>query len=163
MARALIVACGCRGRELARELADAGWQVRGTTRDEAGIPAIAAAGAEPVVADPDRVLTVLDHVADVAIVYWLLGSATGSPDGVAALHGPRLERLLEELVDTPVRGFVYEVAGTAPAECLEYGAAVVRAAADRHRIPVEIISADPTVPEHWVSAMTAAAAHLVAR
>ena len=35
MARALIVGCGCRGRELGSALAAAGWQVRGTTRDPA--------------------------------------------------------------------------------------------------------------------------------
>ena len=56
----------------------------------------------------------LDQIEDVALIFWLLGSATGEPAAVAALHGPRLERLLEEIVDTPVRGFVYEAAGTVP-------------------------------------------------
>jgi hypothetical protein len=50
-----------------------------------------------------------------------MGSAMGGPETVGALHGPRLERVLEKLVDTPVRGFVYEAAGSVPPEHLERG------------------------------------------
>ena len=111
LARALIVGCGCRGQELGKRLVDAGWQVRGTTRDPGNAEDILAARLEAVVADPDRVASILDHVGDVALVFWLLGSALGEPEAIAAIHGPRLERLMEELVDTPVRGFVYEAGG----------------------------------------------------
>ena len=52
----------------------------------------------------------LDAIEGVALIYWLLGNAEGTTEQLAALHGPRLERLLEEIVDTPVRGFVYEIA-----------------------------------------------------
>ena len=41
---------------------------------------------------------------------------TGEREELAAIHGPRLERLLEKLVDTPVRGFAYEDEGSVPAE-----------------------------------------------
>ena len=109
MARALIVGCGCRGRELGGALRDNGWVVRGTSRTEAGAELIAAAGIEAAVADPDRIATVLDAIEGVTLIFWLLGSAAGEPDSIAALHGPRLERLLEEIVDTPVRALVYEV------------------------------------------------------
>jgi uncharacterized protein YbjT (DUF2867 family) len=139
VARALIVGCGCRGRELGRQLLDEGWAVRGTSRREEGLAAIEAAGIEPTLADPERPATVLDLVGDVAVVYWLLGSATGAPDDVAAIHGPRLERLLEHLVETPVRRFVYEAAGTVDPAVLEGGAVAVRAAGERWRIPVEIL------------------------
>ena len=71
-----------------------------------------AARLEAVVADPDRAASILDQVGDVALVFWLLGSALGEPGALAAVHGPRLERLMEKLVDTPVRGFVYEGGGT---------------------------------------------------
>jgi prephenate dehydrogenase len=54
MARALIVGCGCRGRELGMALIERGWVVRGTTRDQAGLAAIEAVGIEPALADPDR-------------------------------------------------------------------------------------------------------------
>ncbi len=111
MARALIVGCGCRGRELGGRLLADGWAVRGTTRDPDRTDAIEAAGIEAAVADPDRLMTVLDLIGDVAVLCWLLGSASGEPDEVAALHGPRLERLLEEIVDTPVRGIAYEAGG----------------------------------------------------
>ena len=122
MARALIVGCGCRGRLLGEELLAQGWAVRGTSRREQGLEAIAAAGIEPALADLDRVGTVLEHVADVAVVYLLLGSAAGGPEAVAELHRHRLERLLEKLVDTPVRGVVYEAAGSVDPEVLAAGA-----------------------------------------
>ena len=108
MARALIVGCGRRGRALGNELAARGWQVRGTSRSDAGLEAIDHAGLEPALADPERPGTVLDLVGDVAVVVWMLGSADGGREELAAIHGPRLERLLEKLVDTPVRGFAYE-------------------------------------------------------
>ena len=106
MARALIVGCGCRGRALGERLAESGWAVRGTTRSEGSLEAIEAAGIEAAVADPERPGTVLDLVGDVTVVHWLLASAGGEPETVEAIHGPRLERLLEKIVDTPVRGFV---------------------------------------------------------
>ena len=73
------------------------------------------------------------------LVFWLLGSALGEPEVIAAVHGPRLERLMEKLVDTPVRGFVYEAAGRVQRRHLERGAAIVREAAERWRIPVEVV------------------------
>ncbi|MGH2951874.1 MAG: hypothetical protein ACRDKX_07520 [Solirubrobacterales bacterium] len=160
MARALIVACGCRGRELGRGLRAAGWQVRGTSRDPVCLAEIEAAGIEAVVADPDRAQTIVDQLDGVGVVFWLLGSAVGAPEAVAALCGPRLERVLEEIVDTPVRGFVYEAAGTVPARRRERGRTAVAAAADRWRIPVELVGADPAAPESWCEAMLSAARRL---
>jgi len=160
MARALIVGCGCRGRDLACALLESGWVARGTTRAEARLDEIAATGAEAVLADPDQVGSVLDHVGDVTVVYWLLASAYGEPEAVEALHGARLERMLEQLVDTPVRGFVYEAAGSAEPAQLEAGAALVQAASARWRIPVRVVEADPGEPEAWRAAMLVAATGL---
>jgi nucleoside-diphosphate-sugar epimerase len=160
VARALIVGCGCRGRELGRALLERGWQVRGTTRVADTVEAIEAAGIEAALADPDRVGSILDHLSDVTVIYWLLGSARGDPDAVAALHGPRLERLLEEIVDTPVRGFVYEAEGTVADECLRRGAESVRAAAARWRIPVAVTDADRVDPQAWRAQMLTAAQEL---
>jgi nucleoside-diphosphate-sugar epimerase len=139
VARALIVGCGCRGRELGRELRDGGWEVRGTSRDEAALDVIEEAGLEPAAADPDRPGTILELCGDVAVVVWLLGSAAGAPELVAAIHGPRLERLLEKLVDTPVRGFVYESGGSVAPVLLRDGREIVGRAATRWRIPVGFI------------------------
>ncbi len=156
MARALIVGCGCRGRLLGGRLRDDGWEVRGTSRSERGLAQIEAAGIEPALADPDRPGTILDLVGDVAAVHWLLGSAHGDGESLATIHGPRLERILERLVDTPVRAFVYEGEGTVPPGLLEGGARLVRAAGDTWRIPVSVVDADPADAERWVEAVLAA-------
>lgn len=145
MARALIVGCGCRGRALGRDLLEQGWAVRGTSRRADGLAEIEAAGIEPALADPEQPGTLLDLVADVAAVYWLLGSAVGSPASLAAVHGDRLERLLERLVETPVRRFVYEAVGSVDSVLLERGAELVRAAGERWRIPVEIATTPGSV------------------
>ena len=149
MARALLVGCGCRGRELGRLLRADGWEVRGTSREPERAARIERAGLEGVVADPGRVATVLDHVADVAVVAWLLGSAAGDDESLGAIHGARLERLLEQLVDTPVRGFLYEAAGSVPRWRLQQGAALARAAAERWRIPVEMLDTEPSDWRRW--------------
>lgn len=150
--RALIVGCGCRGQALAAALVERGLAVRGTTRWPQRSAAIEAAGAEPVVADPDRLAELLDALEGVALVYWLMGDVAAPP-----LHRARLERLLEELVDTPVRGFVYEAAGGAPTELLATGAELARHAARTWSIPVHVVEADPADRAAWLGAMAACA------
>jgi uncharacterized protein YbjT (DUF2867 family) len=161
LARALIVGCGCRGRELGSALAERGWVVRGTSRTERGARAIADAGIEPAVADPDRIATVTDAVEGVTLIFWLMGSAAGEPEAVAALHGPRLTRLLEEIVDTPVRGFVYEVSPGLDPDHAAAAFAALRHAGETWRIPFEVVDADFGRPELWLEAMLAAARELV--
>jgi uncharacterized protein YbjT (DUF2867 family) len=161
MARALIVGCGCCGRSLAARLLGDGWAVRGTSRREEGLAAIEAAGIEPALADPERPGTLLELVGDVAVVVLALGSAGGAPELVAAVHGPRLEALVERLVDTPVRGLVYEASGDADPALLAGGAATLRRAARTWRIPVELVEARREDPEAWVEAMAAAVAQSI--
>jgi uncharacterized protein YbjT (DUF2867 family) len=153
VARALIIGCGCRGRELGSRLLAAGWAVRGTSRREEGLAAIEAAGIEAALADPDRVGTVLELVGDVAVAFHLLGSAAGDPEAVAAIHGPRLERLLERVVDTPVRGVVYEAVGSVDAALLEAGAEIVGTASRTWRIPAEVVTSEPKDPAEWSQQM----------
>ena len=105
-----------------------GWAVRGTSRRPEGLEAIEAAGIEPAQADPDQPGTILELVNDVTVLVLLLGGVEGGEEELAAIHGPRLERLMEHLVETPVRGVVYE--GT------EEGEEIVRAASRTWRIPV---------------------------
>jgi nucleoside-diphosphate-sugar epimerase len=162
MARALIVGCGCRGRALGTELAEAGWAVRGTSRTEAGLAPIEAAGIEPALADPLHPGTLLDLVGDVAVVVFLLGSASGDEESLAAIHGPRLEGLMERFVDTPVRGVVYEGAGSVEEALLTGGAEIVRLAGITWRIPFAIADADPSVAPAWLAAMTGAIAEVIA-
>jgi uncharacterized protein YbjT (DUF2867 family) len=161
MARVLIVGCGCRGRAFARDLAGDGYAVRGTTRDADNVGGIEAAGAEAVVCDPNELGTVLPALEGVTFVAWLLGSARG--EGADELHGTRLERLFEELVDTPVRGVVYEAVGSVPAPVLAGGAAIAQAAQERWRIPVVLLEADPRDPAVWGEAARSSVGALLRR
>ena len=156
MARCLIIGCGCRGRSLARELVAQGHAVRGTTRDPAGAREIEAAGAEAVVGDPDVVGTLARSLEHVSVACVLLGSAVGSPEQLAALHGTRLEMLLARMLDTTVRGVVYEAAGSVDRDVLDAGAALVRRAA---RTPGSRTRCSaPTLADHraWTAAAVAA-------
>ena len=139
MARVLIVPCGCRGRALAASLVEAGHAVRGTTRGD-GVAAIRAAGAEPFVGDPDRIGTLMEALTGVTIVCWLMGTIP-----VPELHEGRLRMLWEKLVDTPVRGVVYEGA-------LPQGEQVARTAAQTWQIPLEVLDADPLDHDAWQAA-----------
>jgi hypothetical protein len=152
LARVLIVGCGCRGQALGAALADSGHAVRGTSRSQARVAELDNDGIEGVLADPDRLGTLVPALAGVTVVCWLLGSAHDSPD----LHSARLRSFAEHLVDTPVRGLVYESAGSADAALLEQGASIVREASLTWHIPVEIVETDPAAHEAWLEAMTAA-------
>jgi uncharacterized protein YbjT (DUF2867 family) len=152
VARVLIIGGGCRGRQLARAVVADGHAVRITTRDPARRGDIEAAGAEAYVGDPDRIGTLMDALAGVTVACWLLGTAAGDPERVAALHGTRLRFFLEKTVDTPVRGIVYEAAGTVPAAVLAGGRAEVQAAHETWQIPMGIVTAPPDVPDAWLAA-----------
>jgi putative NADH-flavin reductase len=152
LARCLIIACGCRGQLLARELHAAGHAVRGTTRSAERLADIEASGAEPVLADPDKVATLVESFAHVTVVCVLLGSAVGSPPELAALHGTRLEMLLTKLIDTTARGVVYEARGSVDPAVLAGGAARVRDFAERSLASYALLDADPEAPREWVAA-----------
>jgi len=137
LARVLIVGCGCRGRELASALAADGHAVRGTTRDPEAVSRIEAAGAEAVVCDPNRLATLTPHLAGVSVLCWLMGTVDDE-----ALHGRLLQTLLETLVDTPVRGVVYEGGPGEP---------IVRKAGETFHMPVAVIAAGPD-GDRWVAA-----------
>jgi hypothetical protein len=156
VARVLIVGCGCRGRRLAGALTSAGYAVRGTTRREDGLSAIEAAAAEAVLADPDRLGTLLDQLDGVSAMCWLMGTAAGGEEAVTALHGPRLESIATKLIDTPVRGLVYEAAGTVATAVLAEGAAIVRGVGEANRMPVAAVEVPPADIEAWTAAMAAA-------
>lgn len=139
MARCLIIGCGCRGQALARELVVRGHAVRATTRDPDRVSAIEAAGAEAIVGDPDRVATVAPAFEHVGAAVILLGSATGSPEALAALHGTRLDMLLLRMLDSTVRGIVYEATGSVDASVLGAGAERVRTFCEDSRIPYALL------------------------
>jgi nucleoside-diphosphate-sugar epimerase len=142
MARVLIVGCGCRGRELGRELRARGHAVRGTSRHDSGRAAIETAGLEGVVADPGALATLVPHLQGVTVLCWLMGSA-GDP----ALHSERFETLLETLVDTHVRGVVHEAAAAEP---------IADRARATYAMPVELVAEPPSDPLRWREAALAA-------
>ncbi len=78
----------------------------------------------------------------------MLGAVPGEPG--AELNGPRLESLLAKVVDTPVRGFVFE----APADGT--GRDAVEDAIERWRLPAEIVSCDRSDPAAWAESVAAA-------
>ncbi|MGO9956121.1 MAG: hypothetical protein ACLP50_09105 [Solirubrobacteraceae bacterium] len=149
MARCLIVGCGCRGLELTRVLRGRGHAVRATTRDPGRRAEIEAAGAEAFIGDPDRVSTLWPAFAHTGVACLLLGSATGGAEQLAALHSTRLDMLLEKMLDTTVRGIVYEVAGTVDPALLAVGAERVRWACDRSLIPYQLLDAEPADHALW--------------
>jgi len=147
---------------LVRELAARGHAVRATTRDPEQLALIEAAGAEPVLADPDRVATLVAALEHVTVVCILLGSASGSVVELAALHGSRLEMLLTKMVDTTVRGVVYEAVGTADASVLGEGAERVLAFSERSPAGCALLEADPSDPERWLEAAAEAVDRAIA-
>ena len=101
---------------------------------------IEAAGAEAVIGDPDVVATLARSLEHVSVACVLLGSAVGSSEQLAALHGTRLEMLLTRMLDTTVRGIVYEAAGAVDAAVLERRRArCVRACCEDSRIPYALL------------------------
>ena len=81
-------------------------------------------------ADPDRLATITPLLEGVTVVCWLFGES-----GAEALHGDRLQSLVEYLVDTPVRGLVYERSSDHPR-----GEEVVARASETFKIPCVVVS-----------------------
>jgi hypothetical protein len=152
VARVLVVPAGCRGRALAAAVRADGHAVRATSRREEARAEIEATGAEFFRGDPDRIGTLTASLDNTTILCWLLGSATGPPEQLSALHGSRLSMLLERTIDTTVRGIVYEAAGTVPAEMLERGAETVARACLFSEIPFRVLRADPADHDAWLGA-----------
>jgi hypothetical protein len=160
----MIVGGGCRGRGLAAEMVAEGHAVRISTRTETGRAAIEAAGAECWIGTPDRLATLRGALDSVTILCWLLGSASGTPQELAALHATRLEFFLTQAIDTTVRGFIYEARGTSTAaDQLLAGEQIVRTLTERNSIPVAFLRADPEDRDAWAAAAAAAVAGLLTR
>jgi NADP-dependent 3-hydroxy acid dehydrogenase YdfG len=139
---------------LARELVARGHTVRGTTRNPDRLDAIEAAGAQPVLADPDRVATMVRAFEHVAVACLLLGSASGSDEQLSALHGERLDMALSKIVDTTIHGVVYESRGTVDEQLLRAGADRVRAFSEDTRAAYRLLEADPSDTQAWLEAAT---------
>jgi len=147
--RALVVGGGCRGLDLARALTADGHAVRMVTRRPEARADIEAAGAECFAGDPDVVGTLRYALDNVTLLLWLLGTASGPADAVAALHGSRLRMMLEKTTDTTVRGVVYEATGTVDPAALAAGVEEMRRARRTNEIPYALLEADRADREAW--------------
>jgi uncharacterized protein YbjT (DUF2867 family) len=157
VARILIVGGGCRGRRLASELAGEGHALRITAREERGRAAIESAGAECWIGTPDRLATLRGALENVTLACWLLGSASGSAQQLEALRSSRLQAFMRLLIDTTVRGFIYEAVGPAiPAGDVSRCEQIVRAVAERNAIPVAALTATPGEVPTWLAQARAA-------
>jgi uncharacterized protein YbjT (DUF2867 family) len=161
VARCLIIAGGCRGLQLGQALRRDGHAVRASTRDPSRLPILEAEGIEPVLGDPDRVATLAPALDHVAVAYILLGCATGTPQALDALHSTRLEMLLSKMLDSTVRGIVYEAAGSVDADVLCAGAARVSAFAQDSRVPHVLLRREPGEHEAWLKDARAAVDRLL--
>jgi len=159
--RVLLVGGGCRGLGLARDLVADGHAVRVVTRDEARRAEIEAAGGECWIGDPDVVGTLRYALESVTILVWALGTARGSADEVAALHGPRLQMMLSRTIDSTVRGVVYEAAGPVGAEVLGTGVGELRRTCELNEIPYALVEEDPSRADAWQAAARRAIEHLL--
>lgn len=161
--RALVVGGGCRGLDLARELVEEGHAVRYVTRTEAGRAAIEEAGAQCWIGTPDVIGTLRYALDNVTLLFWLLGTASGSDEELAPLHGSRLRMMLEKTTDTTVRGVVYEAAGTVPPEMLRAGVEEMELAQRSNEIPFQLVEADPRGDrEAWLDDVRQAVDRLLA-
>jgi hypothetical protein len=151
-----MVGGGCRGLELARDIVAEGHAVRAVTRREEGRVRIEAAGCECWIGTPDVIGTLRYALDNVTILLWLLGTAEGPAEQVAALHGSRLRMMLEKTADTTVRGVVYEAAGTVAPDILAAGVEEVRRARRTNEIPYALIDADPADRAAWLGEARAA-------
>src|SRR5690349_5347686 len=151
-----MVGGGCRGLELARDLVAEGHAVRAVTRRAAARADIEAAGAECFPGDPDVVGTLRYALDNVTVLLWLLGTATGPAEKVAALHGSRLRMMLDKTTDTTVRGVVYEAVGPVGADVLAAGVEEVRHARRTNEIPYALLETGRDDGAAWVGAARAA-------
>ncbi len=132
-----------------------GHAVRGSSRRRSELAVVEAAGIEAHFGDPDRVATLTPAFEHVTIACVLLGAASGDPEQLRALHGARLEMLLTRMVDTTIRGVLYEAAGGVDPEVLSRGAGIVRAICGASLIPCAVLSRDPEHPAWRGDALSA--------
>jgi hypothetical protein len=119
---------------VAKALFEAGHAVRCAV--PGGTPVVE--GAETVDGSPQLPGSLVMHLEGVAVVGWLLGDeASSDPE----LHGEKLETMLHRVVDTGVRGFIYELpGGYADAKDMAHmGAARIAKANDTWKIPVAAV------------------------
>jgi hypothetical protein len=161
LARVLIIEGGDRALRLAELLVEEGHAVRLTTDDEDRREAITDLGAECWIGTPARLATLRAAIENVSVVCWLLAEMPADNGQLSDLHTSRLEFFLGQIIDSTVRGFVYETLGTTvPTELRERSTAIAQDICMRNLIPLQIVDADPSAQEWLESARGAIASVL---
>jgi hypothetical protein len=109
----------------------------------------------------DRIASLRYALEGVTIACWLLGTARGGEDELAALHGSRLAFFCTQAIDTTVRGLIYEAAGCVDRAILDAGADLLIAKAAYSEIPLRVIDSDPADSALWVAQARTAIAELL--
>ncbi|MDP3939684.1 MAG: NAD-dependent epimerase/dehydratase family protein [Deltaproteobacteria bacterium] len=128
MKAAMILGCGYTGKRLARLLCEQGVRVRGTTRDASRAAAISEAGAEPVILDTTKVVSLISLAEGMDVVFDMIpprriaqgagSGGSGKPgdeesfeDDTAAIVAVCAGARLEKFVYLGSTGIYGEVAG----------------------------------------------------
>jgi len=143
-------------------MVEAGHALRITTRTEAGRGRIERAGAEAWIGTPDRLATLRGALDGVAVLCWLLATATGTEQELRALHTTRLQYFMTQAIDTTVRGIVYETGGPEGSGGLAAeGEPLARALVEKNVIPVRFLRADPAAGRAWLAEASTAVGSLL--
>jgi nucleoside-diphosphate-sugar epimerase len=163
VARILILGGGSRALALSKRLHEESHAVRIVTRKPARRAEIEAAHAECFIGDPNRLATLRATVEHVTVVCWLLAGAAGDSSSLRELHGSRLEQFLRSLIDSGVRGFLYESSGTVAQgdDAVARGEQIVLRETQRNAIPLRVLRADPSDRELWPARAAEAIAGLL--
>lgn len=162
MARVLIVGGGERGRAFAGTLLEAGHAVRVVLEPDAANAPLPD-GAEPFGGDAIRVGTLKPALAQVTVACWLFGCPPEGAGDAAALHSTRLERFLEQTLDSSVRGLLYEAAGNVEEQTLAFGCTTVERFATFNAIPFAFLTADPSERGPWLEHALGAVTQILGR
>ena len=162
VARIVIVGGGCRGRRLAGELRASGHAVRITTRSEARRAEIERTGAECWIGTPARLSTLRGALDGATLACWMLARPSGRPDELQALHGRLLEGFMRQIIDTTVRGFIYDASPQAPERrALEGGTEIVESLGGFNAIPVKVLAPARDDGESWIASARSAVEELL--
>ncbi len=151
MARVLVCVDPARSEEFARAFADQPFAVQVAV--DGGTPG----GGEAVAFDALRLGTLLPLLAETSCLCWCFGMPARPAGEQRELHTTRLQSVLERIVDSPVRAFVYEAPAAEGAAELPPSGELVRSSCERLRIRHAIVG---TEPGHQVAARQVAAAAL---
>lgn len=159
MARVLVCVDPARSEEFARAFADQPFAVQLAV--DGGTPG----GGEAVAFDALRLGTLLPLLAGTSCLCWCFGMPARPAAEQRELHTTRLQSVLERIVDSPVRAFVYEAPAAAPAAegavDLTPSGELVRSWCERLRIRHAIVDTEPG-PQVAARQVAAAALALLA-